>query len=192
MRIKLLFGIVLLASTGHLLAQASPAGYERKSLPLAVGLAYSNFYTDWNGRISGPAFTVDWNSTGIKGLGIEVEGRDLNYGRSAGAGRLRFDTAAGGPVYSFRSYKRLQPFGEFLIGLGSIDFQIKNSPSSHDTRSIYEPGGGVKYPILPNVSVRGTYEFQVWPDMIRHHALTPSGFTVGATYDFRPNRPRAY
>lgn len=192
MRINLIAATILLASTGHLLAQASPAGSEPKNLPLAVGFGYSNFYTDWNGRLSGPTVTVDWNSTRIRGLGIEVQGRDLNYGRAAGAGNLRFDTAEGGPVYTFRRSGRLQPFGEFFLGFGNIDFALLHSKWSHDTRNIYQPGGGVKYSISTNVWVRASYEYQIWPDLVRHHALTPNGLTVGAVYDLRGFHSRTY
>ena len=30
-------------------------------LPLTVGVGYSNYATDWNGRLSGPMIWVDWN-----------------------------------------------------------------------------------------------------------------------------------
>jgi hypothetical protein len=189
MRIKLLFAILCLTSTGHLLAQASPSANQPR-LPLTVGFGYSNFDTDWNGRIWGPALTINWNSLPIKGLGIALEGRHLAYGTSLP--NFRYNTVAGGPVYTFRSYKKFQPFGEFLVGLGGINFHLPNSSYSHDTRSILVPGGGAKYQILPSVWVRGTYEYQIWPDMFSHHALTPNGFTIGGAYDFGPMRRRTY
>jgi hypothetical protein len=31
------------------------------SLPLTVGVGYSNYATDWSGRLSGPTLWADWN-----------------------------------------------------------------------------------------------------------------------------------
>jgi len=189
MRIKLLFAIICLTSTGQLLAQVSPSANQQR-LPLTVGLGFSNFDTDWNGRISGPALTMNWNSLPIRGLGIAMEARHLAYGTSLQD--FSYKTIAGGPVYTFRSYKRLQPFGEFFIGYGAINFHLSNSSYSHDTRTIMVPGGGAKYLITPKVWLRGSYEYQIWPDMFSHHALTPNGFTIGGAYDFGPMRRRTY
>jgi len=189
MRIKLLFAIICLTYTGHLVAQVSPSANEHR-LPITLAVGFSNFDTDWNGRISGPALTMNWNSLPVRGLGLAVEARHLVYGTSLP--NFRYNTIAGGPVYTFRSYKKLEPFGEFLVGLGSINFQLSNSSYSHDTRTIMAPGGGAKYPILSNVWVRGSYEYQIWPDMFNHHALTPNGFTIGAAYDFGLQRRRIY
>src|ERR1019366_1666917 len=89
----------------------------------------------------------------LHGFGIEVEGRDLNYGRTGTDPRLRQDTAEGGGIYTSRHYRNFHPYVKFLLGYGSIDFQHITPTYSHDSRTVYTPGGGVEYRIWRNVSV---------------------------------------
>ncbi len=195
MRIKLMMGAVLLLASQHSFGQVSPAGYER-SVPLKVGLGFSDFNTDWTGRIAGPTLWMDWNLNRVppimNGLGIEIEGRDLNYARTGGLSRLRFDTAAAGPVYSFGHHRRIRPYGAFLLGLGSLDFNAIKTRYSHDTRTIFAPSGGVDCLIASRMRLRAGYEYQFWPDLFNHHALNPSGFTIGTAYEFGRSQPRIY
>jgi len=89
-------------------AQATP-GATQKGVPIVVGVGYSNFYSDWNGRLAGPTVWVDWNFCHapwiLHGFGIELEGRDLNYGRTGGVSNLRQDTAEGDAIYTWRHYR---------------------------------------------------------------------------------------
>src|SRR5579863_3762231 len=48
MRIKLIVGAVLLLASSHSFAQVSPPGSAR-SIPLKLGLGFSDFNTDWAG-----------------------------------------------------------------------------------------------------------------------------------------------
>jgi opacity protein-like surface antigen len=158
-------------------------------LPLSVGVGYSNYYTDWSGRLQGPMLWADWNfyhaPSFLRGFGIEVEGRDLNYGRTSSQLNLRQDTALGGAIYTWRHYRNFHPYGKYLAGIGSIDFRSSNPTYNHDSRAVYAPGGGVEYRAWRNVWVRGDYEYQFWTDFFNHHALNPNGITIGASYDFR-------
>lgn len=183
--LKLAIGIVLLASAVSLCGQASPSAYESGG-HLNVGVAVSDFNTDWNGRLLGPAIWMDWKPalgpSLVKGLGLEVEGRDLNYDRAVP--KLRQDTAEGGLIYTWRGFARWSPYGKFLIGFGSIDFPNLTPTYSHDTRTVYAIGGGTEYRLVGRIWARGEYEYQFWPDYLHGHALTPNGFTVGAVYHF--------
>lgn len=156
--------------------------------PLSVGVAYSNYASDWNGRLQGPTLWVDWNFYRgpqiLRRFGIGIEGRDLNYGRTGTDPKLRMDTIAGGPIYTFRQDRRLRPFVRFFMGYGSIDFNIRIPNYTHDTRTIYAPGGGLEYQLVRNISVQGKYEYQYWNDFFNHHALNPHGLTIGAVYQF--------
>ena len=58
----------------------------------------------------------------LNGLGVEIEGRDINWGRPSSTPTMRHDTIAGGPIYSISRFGRLQPYAKYLIGIGSIDF----------------------------------------------------------------------
>jgi hypothetical protein len=193
MRLKVILSVALLVSTTHLFGQVYPAGYER-AVPLKVGFGFSNFNTDWAGRISGPTLWANWNLHQVpgflNGLGVAIEVRDLNYARTAHVPKLRFDTATAGPIYNFRQYRSIRGYGEFLMGLGSMDFPSANKRYSHDTRTIFAPAAGLEFQIASRVRVRAGYEYQFWPDLFHHHALTPSGFTIGTAYDFGKNRVR--
>ncbi len=193
MRLNVILSVALLVSTTHLFGQVYPAGYNR-AVPLKVGFGFSNFNTDWAGRISGPNLWVNWGVPQVpgflNGLGIAIEARDLNYARTAHIPRLRFDTAAAGPIYNFGQHRAIHGYGQFLVGLGSIDFPPINKRYSHDTRTIFAPAGGLECLIASRVRLRAGYEYQLWPDLLRHHALTPSGFTIGTAYDFGKNRAR--
>ena len=173
-------------------AQVVPAA-EQHGLPLVVGVGFSDFNSDWNygvrgGRLAGGTVWADWNFYGapsfLHGLGIEAEARDLNYARTGNVPNMRQDTAQIGAIYTWRHYQRVHPYAKYLAGLGSIDFQHTDPHYSHDTRTVYTPGGGVEYRAWRNVWVRGDYEYQFWTDFFRHHTMNPNGVTLGVSYDF--------
>jgi hypothetical protein len=194
--LKMLLAALLVGASIPAFSQVAP-GATGGGLPLTVGIAYSNYHTDWSGRLSGPMFWADWNFYNAPSLlhsfGIEVEARDLNYHRTGGDPKLRMDTVAGGAIYTWRHYHKLQPYTKFLVGFGSIDFSpIPGlSPNyTHDTRTVYAPGIGLDYLIYRGVWVRGNFEYQFWPHFINNNALDPYGFTIGASYDFNELRRR--
>jgi hypothetical protein len=88
--------IALLSTSIPLFSQAAPSAAEG-GLPLVVGVGFSNYDSDWSGRINGVALWIDWNldrgPSFLRGFGIEAEGRDLNYGRTGVDPNLRQDTS---------------------------------------------------------------------------------------------------
>jgi opacity protein-like surface antigen len=180
----LLAAFVFGASTASFSQVVPPV--ERHGLPLSLGAGYSNFDSDYSGRISGFAVWADWSfyqAPGpLRGLGIEVEGRDLNFARTGTVPNLRFDTIEGGPIYTFRHYRRFHPYGKFLVGFGSFDFTSDIPTYSHDTREFYDFGGGLDYRLTRTIWLRGDYQYQIWPNF--GESLHPNGFTVGVAYDF--------
>ena len=94
------------------------------------------------------------------------------------------DTALIGPVYEWRRKGKIRPFGKYLLGIGSIDFPGGSPTYSHDTRTVYEAGGGVDVRFWKRCSARGEYDYQWWHQLFGPHDLTPSGVTVGVVYDF--------
>lgn len=188
LRVSLSLATLFFVAAFPAFSQVAPAA-SGGGLPLVVGAGFSDFYTDWNRRITGPTLWVNWNFYSgprlLHGFGIEAEGRDLNYGRTGSDAKLRQDTIAGGPIYTWRHYHNFHPYGKFLMGYGSIDFNINAPHYSHDSRTVFAPGGGVEYRVSRNVWVRGDYEYQFWTDFFNHHALNPNGLTVGVSYDFR-------
>ncbi len=189
---KLLLAAVVVSTAIATMAQVAPEA-KAPGIPLTVGVGYSNYATDWSGRLSGPSLWLDWNfyqgPSYLNGLGIEVEARDLNYDRTGGVPNLRMDTASGGAIYTWRHLHNFNPYAKFLLGYGSIDFTLTDVPNyKHDTRTLYAPAGGLDYRAFRNLSVRANYEYQFWPDFFNHHALNPRGFTFGVAYDMGGTR----
>jgi hypothetical protein len=103
---------------------------------------------------------------------------------------MRQDTFAGGVVYNWPRYRVVQPYFQYLLGMGSIDFPSRIPHYTHDTRAIQAPGGGLEVIAFRNVKVRASYEYQFWPHLFGPHTLNPNGFSFGTEYDFRNFRSR--
>lgn len=180
-------------------SQTAPAAYVNHRLPITIGAGVSNMNVDWGrSRMYGGTLWIDYFPTQLphllNGLGLDVEGRDIDYGRPAKSvpSNFRQDTVTGGPIYTWRRFHNFQIYGKGLIGLGSWDFMLDAPPySRHETRTIYAPGGGLMVRAYRHVWVRADYEYQFWPDLLPHEGertLDPQGFTLGAVYDFRGYR----
>ena len=194
MNLKMLLTTLVVSAAIPVCAQVVPEA-TGAGLPLTVGVGFSNYNSDWSGYLSGPMFWADWNiyqlPSYLQGLGVEIEGRDLNYARTGSVPNLRQDTAGGGPIYRLGHYRRFRPYGKFLVDLGSIDFTIAGYPNyTHDTRTVLVPGGGVNYRVFQNVWARADYEYQFWPDLGHGNSLNPRGWTFGVGYDFRGRADR--
>lgn len=171
-------------------AQVTYAAEEGK-LPFTVGVGMAYFSDDWgitNPHQIGINVWADWRfhlPSIFDGLGVEFEGRDVNYATPSGIAGHRMDTALAGPIYQWRKHHRIRPYGKYLIGIGSIDYPAPDQIQSHDTATVYAPAGGADIRFWNRFSVRAEYEYQFWHQVFsRPDDLTPSGFSVGAVYDF--------
>ena len=193
MRLKL-FVLMLLGVGGFLVAGSASgqvaAPYQRaKTWPISLGVGLSNYAVDeGHGRMYGGTFWVDWTPgflpSSLRGLGLEVEGRDISLNRSSTQPNAREDTAQGGPIYLWRHYENFHPYGKLLYGQGSIDF-VGSSTYSHDTRSFWAEGGGLEYRFYGQLWLRADYEHQQWQPLLgSNFVFKPQGFTVGVAYDF--------
>jgi opacity protein-like surface antigen len=181
--------LFLVAAAVPALAQVTYSA-EEGNLPFTVGTGFSNFSDDWgnaNPRQDGITVWLDWRlpylPPVLHGLGLEAEGRDLNWATPSYLPGHRMDTGLIGPVYQWRRKGRIRPFGKYLLGIGSIDFP-NGTFYSHDTRTVYEPGGGVDVRFWSRFSARGEYDYQFWHQIFGLHDLNPNGVTVGVVYDF--------
>lgn len=191
------------------LAQVVPAA-EVGGLPLVVGGGASRFNMDCGPFIygatcymNGITVWVDWNLQRLPGpvllhgLGIEVEGRDIDFGLTSAlsnsavgdsGSNLRQDTGLAGVIYHWRRYRGVRPYGKALAGLGSIDFPpLRASPAGyrHDDRTITAFGAGADLHAWRTIWIRADWEYQFWPNLFGNpHSLTPTGITLGAVYDF--------
>ncbi len=187
--VRLSLAAIFVAAAVPLFSQVVPAATQG-GLPLVVGGGVSGYYSDWvNPIIKGPAAWVDWtNYHGPKflhGLGIEAEGRDLNYGQPANV-RLRMYSFGGGPIYTWHHYRNLKLYGKFLLDYGAMDFDIGIPGYTHDHWTTYAPGGGAEYRAWRNVWVRVDYEYQFWRlQFYNNNFLSPEGLTLGVSYDLR-------
>jgi len=188
---KLTLAVLFLTVTFPALSQVVPAASDGGGIPLSVGVGLSDYDLDWGHgrRMVGISAWADWNLYHmprlLRGLGIEAEGHAIDFARPSSLPNMRQDTALGGVTYTWRHFNKFDPYAKFVGGIGSIDFPSHNPHYHHDTFSVFAPGGGVEYRIWRHISVRGDYEYQFWTHFFGPNSLTPQGFTVGATYNFR-------
>jgi len=194
MHLKLFLGLTLaalfLGAAHPVSAQTVPAAKEG-SLPLSVGAGVSYFDPDWkSGMIYGGALWVDYIPkrlpSYLHGLGIEVEARDIRFGRWYAQANLQEDTFGGGAIYSWRHYSKFHPYAKALAAYSTIDFKASPSNPSYDSdsRAVGILGAGLEYRIFRRVWLRGDYEYDYWGwrNYLSSKDAQPNGFTYGASY----------
>ena len=170
-------------------AQTAPAA-TKNNFPLSVGGGISGYNPDWgHGHMLGGTVWVDYTlprvPSFLQGIGLELEARDLNFGRTETVPPLLVEEAAGGGVtYTWRHYRNFHPYGKFLGEYGGLTCNKSGPQYHHDTRTVVIGGGGLEYRALHNIWVRADFEYQFWPDLFGGKTLDPKGFTVGAMYHF--------
>ncbi len=191
--LKLTLGALIATTVLPAFSQTVPSATEG-GIPLSVGGGLSSWDTDWgHSRMGGVTIWADWRPPHLpsllNGLAIEAEGRDVNFNHGDKPPAFRQDTGSVGVIYTWRPYRNFHVYGKGLIGLGSIDFgsclaTCSTKPYTHDTRTVYAPGGGIEYRVFHHLWARADYEYQFWPQLTGHTYLNPQGFTFGAMYDF--------
>jgi len=185
--VPLLF-LLLIGAASRVEAQVTYSAREGK-LPLTVGFGVADFSDDWgdrNPRQVGLTLWVDWRlphmPSKLSGLGLEFEGRDVNYATPDYLPGHRMTTGLAGPIYQWRRENRIRPYVKYLMGIGNLDF-----PGAccyqQDTRAVFAPAGGADVRLVGRLSARGEYEYQFWPELFGPHALNPQGLTIGVVYD---------
>lgn len=203
MRSKFVLAALFLASATQGYPQTVPAAYESPSR-LSVGLGVCGYNDAFHtpgtlpypaGIMEGAAIWLDFypnrGPAFLRGLGVEAEGRDIEFGRpSDQPSNLREDTGGGGAIYSWRHYRKFTPYAKYTWEQGSVDF--KGVPGyNHDDRYLRAFGGGVDYRISPNIWARADYEEQSWQRLFVNYKVTPitwfilkpRGVTVGVSYN---------
>jgi len=189
-----LFAIFPLVVSIPLFSQAVPSAYSGGGPAIVVGAGVSNYYTEmFPKHMEGVAVWADCNSHRgpfyLRGFGVEAEVRDLDSRQPTG-NNLRLATLGGGPIWTWRRYRKFHPYGKFLIDYGSMaHIKSPGFPSWYtaDKWVTGATGGGVEYRAWRNVWVRADYEYQFWRvDWFNTTSfLDPRGFTVGVSYDLK-------
>jgi hypothetical protein len=169
------------------LSQVVPSYRSKILLPISLGIGPSSYDVDWgHGRMLGGTIWADWYPEKLphilRGLGVEAEARDIGLNRSSTQTNVRQDTAGAGPIYAWRHFQNFHPYAKYLIAFGSYDFPPAGT-YSHDTRTLYAPGGGFEYRFYRQFWARADYEYQTWQTLFGT-TPNPQGFTVGVACDF--------
>ncbi|MGD0729939.1 MAG: outer membrane beta-barrel protein [Terracidiphilus sp.] len=150
---------------------------------LWLGAEYSNINASFpyqsNQRLWGIGGFADYHFTGH--IAVEGEARFLRFNSFYGETE---DNYLAGPRYMIRTFHKLQPYAQCLVGEGKIQYPFQIGTGSYLTLA---PGGGANYRLSRKWIVRGEYEYQMWlnsPGVANEpsHELTPSGFHVGIAY----------
>lgn len=174
-------------------SQVNPsASRTQASLAAGGGISYFSLDYGFSRKMIGINAWIDYTLPGmphyLHGLGIEAEGRDINYDRPSSLKPMRQDTLLGGPIYSWQHFHRFQPYAKYLMGIGSIDFPPIGT-YSHDTRTVFAPGVGFDYQFTEHIKARADYEYQFWHAIFGPNDLTPQGVTFGVLYTFGGRSP---
>jgi opacity protein-like surface antigen len=197
MRMKLtprliLTALIAVIAIPRMYSQVRPAATQA-TFPISVGAGFSDFAHSYgSGTLLGGSLWIDYTPSQVpqilRGIGVEIEARDLSISGTYPQRNLREDTAEGGVIYFWRHFEKFHPYGKFLVGYGNVDTEPIPPTRRHDSRTITVMGGGVEYQVQKNIWVRGDYEFQNWPDFWKKPSapgsLNPYGFTAGASYHF--------
>ena len=103
--VSLLF-LILVSTASRLGAQVTYSAREGRT-PLSVGFGVADFSDDWgtrNPRQVGLTLWIDWHlphmPSKLRGLGLELEGRDVNYATPDYIPGHRMTTGLAGPCFN--------------------------------------------------------------------------------------------
>lgn len=182
-------------------SQAEFSGRKYEGLPISVGAGASLMNNSFNdGLTLGDHLWIDIAPPlpgPLEALGVEIEGEQIGITKPATEGQQREEIAAAGLTYTFRTFRnirRFEPQVKFLEGLGNAEY-VPHGLRFNQDRDVRIAGGGFIYPLTPVLCAHVDYEYQWWPDFwvtpptfTTGAALTPSGVTIGFTYQISPFR----
>ncbi|MGA7341418.1 MAG: outer membrane beta-barrel protein [Terracidiphilus sp.] len=173
-------GVVLLAGLARAQVVPSATG---PGHPLWLGAEYSNvnagFPYQSNQRLWGVGAIADFGVSGH--IGLEAEARFLRFNSFYGETE---DSYLAGPRYRIGRIGKLEPYAQFLVGAGKIQYPFEIGSASYLALA---PGAGASYRLGRRFSVRAEYEYQLWPGSPNiadepAHEITPNGFHAGIVY----------
>ena len=166
------------------------AGGEATAFNPDWGCKTSSPFTCYHNWAVGPTAFFDFNVQSK--WGAEGEARWLDWHSE---GKMTLSNYLIGGRYRVVRFHRLDAWAKFLVGGGWIQTPFyPEAGSLKGSFLAYVPGGTLEYPLTRRFSLRGDYEYQIWPSfnggttysngtVVQHdNGLTPNGFSVGFTY----------
>jgi opacity protein-like surface antigen len=150
---------------------------------LWVGGEYSNIHAGFpyqsSQRLWGIGAFVDYHLNSY--LDVEAESRFLRFNSLYGESE---DNYLAGPRYLVERFGRFQPFAQCLIGIGKMQYPFNIGSGQY---LAVAPGGGMNYRISRRWTLRGEYEYQLWPGSPNFtnepaHEITTNGIHVGLAF----------
>jgi hypothetical protein len=142
-------------------------------------------YTDQDGN--GGTAGVDIGPIPKFPLRTALEGRFTITG--GGAHGLQYHSYVFGPRAEVK-VSRLHPYGNFLIGYGTVSFyNIFGSAYPNDNSVVYSPGAGVDMDLKGGFQAKVDWQYQFWDlgHAVPHSfTLNPSTISGGFAYRFGP------
>lgn len=170
--------LLLIPIVGKAQVVAAGVGGNRSLFVGGFGSYFAPDYGYYN--LYGVGGYGDYNLT--PKLGAEAEVRFLRFHQLAD---IHEDNYLIGPKYAFYHHHRITAYGKALFGIGEFTFPEN---AAHGGYGVVALGGGVDYRLQHRWTVRGDYEYQIWPGFVgegpRPHGLTPDGASVGIAYRF--------
>jgi len=94
---------------------------------------------------------------------------------------VRESSILGGPKIE-KAVLRFHPYGDFLVGYGTIHMPTGIPGYDHDNSIVYAVGGGLDYTVSRHFSVKADTQYQFWKLGSEVHELEPYNISVGVVY----------
>lgn len=171
--------LLLYSSASVVHAQATASADQRIHLHV-YGLA-SYVQPDFFGSPDALGVAVGANVDGIHLLPYLELGLDLR-GETSRSNQIHESALTGGPRLSYTRY-RLQPYVDYMLGVGRGSFPLATDPSyTHDYTAVRDFGGGVDYLLTRNFSLRADAQSQRWRFTHAQPYFHPVQASVGISY----------
>jgi hypothetical protein len=195
---------LLLMASHPMFSQVVSAATDGRLQQWSVGAGISDYNPDLGrGRMEGGTlwvdYTLNWVPSLLRGIGLEMEARDISLNRSPLTLILREDTAGLGATYTWPHSRGFRPYAKVILGLGNTDYLVGPAQTQrfHQSRTVTSIGGGFEVKVFQRLWTRIDYEYQVFPNFFLVNLsqppsgapLDPQGFTLGAIYHFGREHP---
>ncbi len=161
-------------------AHAQSTQTAQQSLRLHVYGMFSYSRSDFRSGGGGGGATVGTNIDGFRVLPFTEIGLDLRAA-TARAYDIHESTVAGGPRVSYTRY-RLQPYAEYMLGIGRGTFPHSTPDYPRDYTAIRDYGGGFDYQVARNFSLRADVQRQRWRFSYTQPYFHPVQASFGINY----------